>query len=41
MEHAVLKLKSASKYRDRRLMFLKNYEYKLGVEHLVPLGAKQ
>ncbi|KAF7320657.1 Phytase [Mycena chlorophos] len=38
---AVDKLQSVSRYTDRRLEFLKTFEYQLGVADLVPFGALQ
>ncbi|KAI0823286.1 acid phosphatase [Trametes gibbosa] len=34
-------LSSAEKFRDKRLKFLKEYEYQLGADDLVPFGAAQ
>ncbi|KAF9522116.1 histidine phosphatase superfamily [Crepidotus variabilis] len=39
IQAAVAKLQSVSEYKDKRLDFLKNYTYTLGVEDLVPFGA--
>ncbi|KAI0326207.1 acid phosphatase [Cubamyces sp. BRFM 1775] len=38
---AVDHLASAEKFRDKRLKFLKEYEYDLGADDLVPFGASQ
>ncbi|KAL7279575.1 hypothetical protein ACG7TL_005975 [Trametes sanguinea] len=38
---AVDHLASADKFRDKRLKFLKEYEYDLGADDLVPFGASQ
>ena len=38
---ALTKLLSIENYTDPRLNFLKTYEYKLGAEDLVPLGAQE
>ncbi|KAI0369447.1 acid phosphatase [Pilatotrama ljubarskyi] len=38
---AVEHLASADKFRDKRLKFLKEYEYELGADDLVPFGAAQ
>ena len=38
---AVDRLASAEKFSDKRLQFLKHYEYGLGADDLVPFGAAQ
>jgi len=37
----VKKLKRAKKFKDPKLAFVKEYEYTLGVDDLVPFGAAQ
>ncbi|KZP09945.1 phytase [Athelia psychrophila] len=37
--YALQKLQSAQKYFDDRLLFLRDYEYNLGIGDLLPLGA--
>ena len=34
-------LMEANKFTDKRMKFLKNYEYDLGADDLVPFGAAQ
>lgn len=41
MKAAVKKLQRATEYKEDYLKFLKNYHLDLGVESLLPLGAKQ
>ncbi len=38
---AVEHITSADKFADKRLKFLKGYEYELGADDLVPFGAAQ
>ena len=38
---AVDRIMSADKFADKRLKFLKKYEYDLGADDLVPFGAAQ
>lgn len=38
---ALNKIKSSPEYGDDRLLFIKDYQYSLGVADLVPFGAYQ
>ncbi len=38
---AVSRLTSANRFTDKHLKWLKDYEYELGSEDLVPFGAAQ
>ena len=41
IQKSVKKLKRAKKFKDSNLAFVKQYEYTLGIDDLVPFGAAQ